>query len=334
MLKRLATFSGPKERSPSLGRRIALELSLLLLSAFLFAFSHPNFLFKWGLFPLAYFAIVPVFVVVHKSGWFGIFLYGAFYGFACYALYNFWLVTWHPLAIFIVPTIYAGYFLLLMPVLKLIDKFFPKYGFLLQAIAWIGYEYLRTQGFLGYSYGVLGYTQYPFLPLVRVAGLAGIWAVTLLVVFPSALIGNALRNGMREIYSILRDQKYAIGAYVIIFFSAVAYGLAARTDLSEADTWKVALVQQNIDPWRGGYPTYEKSLGILKKLSNEALEENPDIVIWSETAFVPGIDWHTKYRTDDRSYSLVKELKEFLKDQPVAFVIGNNDGQKRRRQFF
>ena len=47
---------------------------------------------------------------------------------------------------------------------------------------------------------------------------------------------------------------------------------------------RVALVQQNIDPWRGGYKAYGKSLGILKRQSLEALKQEPEIVIWSEAA--------------------------------------------------
>jgi apolipoprotein N-acyltransferase len=233
------------------------------------------------------------------------------------------------MAIFIVPSIYAFYFLIFFPILKLIDTVYPKYGYFFQAVAWIGYEYLRTQGFLGYSYGVLGYTQYPFLPLIRIASLFGVWGVTFLVIFPSVFLGNALKRGLVHFRSFITEHRVAVVVYGVVFLASIIYGVTGVIDISEARKWKVALVQQNIDPWRGGYPTYDKALRVLTRLSREALRENPEIVIWSETSFVPGIDWHTKYRTDDKSYQYVKRLKDFLKDQPVAFVIGNNDGQKR-----
>ena len=53
-------------------------------------------------------------------------------------------------------------------------------------------------------------------------------------------------------------------------------------------------------------------------------------MIWSETSFVPAIDWHTRYRPDTQTYGLVKELREFLAAQPVPFVVGNDDGQLKR----
>ncbi|MCK5197380.1 MAG: apolipoprotein N-acyltransferase, partial [Spirochaetales bacterium] len=91
--------------------------------------------------------------------------------------------------------------------------------------------------------------------------------------------------------------------------------------------WRVALIQHNSDTWKGGIITYEKNFRILRRLSLEAVKENADIVIWSETAFVPGVDWHSKYRTDKDRYALVNDLKKFLATQDVPYLIGNDDGQ-------
>ncbi len=60
------------------------------------------------------------------------------------------------------------------------------------------------------------------------------------------------------------------------------------------------------------------------------MAENPEIVIWSETSFVPAIDWHTRYRPDNETYGLVKELQAFLDTQTVPYVVGNDDGELQR----
>ena len=305
------------------------EILLLLLSALLFALSFPNFLYKWGFFPLAFIALVPVFVVVHRSGWFRIFVYGLFYGFISYVLFNYWLKVWHPLAIFVVPVIYAGYFLLVLPLLKLADRFFPRYGYLVQTVIWIAYEFIKTQGFLGYSYGILGYTQYPFLPFIRLSSLTGVWGVSLLVIFTSAFLGNAVKKGWPEFLPFVKKNGWALILYSLIFTGSVCFGLATRSDYKDVRHWKVALVQQNIDPWRGGFATYDRALNVLTQMSRKALEDDPEIIVWSETSFVPGIEWHTKFRTDEKSYQIVKRLKDFLEGQSVAYVIGNNDVNKR-----
>jgi apolipoprotein N-acyltransferase len=311
-------------------KRIAADLALLALSALLFALSFPNFLSAWGWFPLAFVALTPVFVVVRRAGWAASCLYGAFYGFASYALYNFWLGTFHPLTLFIVPPIYSAYLLAVFPLLKAADRLFPRYGFLLQTLIWVAYEFLKVRGFLGYAYGIIGFSQYLFLPLIRIASLTGVWGVSALVVFPSALLGSALRDGWRAAWPSLQRQRWVALGYVVLFAATVVFGLATRSDLSTARPWRVALVQQNVDPWRGGYKAYEKSLEILTRLSRQAVKEDPEIVIWSETSFVPAIDWHTRYRTDREMYSLVRSLRDFLATQQVPYVVGNDDGQLAR----
>jgi apolipoprotein N-acyltransferase len=53
----------------------------------------------------------------------------------------------------------------------------------------------------------------------------------------------------------------------------------------------------------------------------------PDMVVWSETAFVPRIYWHMNYRDDRESWDLVRELLAYLSQQDVPFVIGNDDAR-------
>ncbi len=325
-------FSNLRKQAGRLIARTGADLLLLTISALLFALSFPSFLSRWGWFPLAYICFVPIFIVVHRSGWARAVLYGAFYGFSSYALYNYWLAAFHPLTLAIVPSIYSGYIAIVFVLLKIADTLFPRYGFLLQALVWVGYEFLKTQGFLGYAYGIIGYSQYLFLPLIRIAGLTGVWGVSLLVVFPSALLGNALKDGRRNFLSFLKTVRMPVALYGILFLGSVIYGWAARSDLEDTPRWRVALIQQNVDPWRGGNKTYEKTLRILTSLSSKAVKADPDVVIWSETSFVPAIDWHSRYRLDRVAFDLVRELKEFLAQQDRPFVIGNDDAELAREE--
>lgn len=311
-------------------RRVAVDLALILSGAILFSLAFPNPLTDWGWFPVAYISLVPAFMVVRRSSWIATFGYGFLYGFLAYVFHNYWLLNFHPLTIFVVPVIYGLYFLLVFPLLKAADVFFPKYGYILQVVIWMGYEYLRTQWFLGYSYGILGYSQYLFPSLVRLSSLTGVWGVSFLVVFPSAFAAAALRDGWSTVSSFVRSHWIDIAAYVALFLGALAYGVFSASDYSQAPTWRVALVQQNVDPLRGGVRAYEQSLEISLRQSRLALEEEPDIVVWSETSFVPGIDWHTRYRGSPESYELVRRLTEFMATQEVPYVIGNSDGQLQR----
>jgi apolipoprotein N-acyltransferase len=311
---------------------LLLHLGLLVLSAFLFAFSHPHFLSDWGWFPLAYIAFVPVVVVIHRVGFAASIGYGAFYGLLSYSLHNYWLLAFHPLAIFLVPGIYAVYFVLIFPLLKAADRLFPKYGFLLQLAIWLAYEYLRTLGFLGYSYGIIGYSQYVWPALVRLSSLTGVWGVSTLVAFPSFFLGSALSRGRAQFASRLRSTAPIGAVYLLLFTVALVYGATSVSDYSDARMWRVALIQQDVDPHRGGDAAYRESLTRLLRQSRAAMAEPdpPEAVIWSETSFVPGIDWHTRFRTDPFRYDLVRELTDFLATQDVPYVIGNADRRLER----
>jgi apolipoprotein N-acyltransferase len=306
-----------------------IDAGLLVVSSVLFFFAFPNvFSTEGALFPLAFIAIIPVFIVVHRSGWIRIFFYGACYGGLTYALFNYWLATFHPAALVIVPIIYAVYFLLLFPALKLIDTLFPEYGYIVQAFAWIGYEYLRTQGYLGYSYGILGYSQYIFLPLAHVASVAGVWGVSFLIVFPQTIIANALKNGFSKCLTFLKRHLPVFFIYAGLLCTSLIYGFLGNVDYHASRMWKVALIQQNSNPWKNNYEEYEKTLDSLILLSNKSLTEKPDIVIWSETAFVPAIEYHLKYRESQEAARVVVKLIDFLKTQDVPYIIGNDEGVK------
>ena len=308
-------------------KKATAELMLLVLSSVLFSLAFPSVISTWGIAPVAFISIIPVFIVVHSSNWKSIIPYGAFYGFITYGIFNYWLSTFHPLAIIIVPTIYATYFIFLFPVLKLVDKLFPKYGYLIQALCWIGYEYFRTKGFLGYSYGIIGYSMSAVTPFIQIASVTGVWGVSFLVILPSAYLGNALKNGLRGFLDFFRNHRLESYLYGGIIILNLLFGFLVMTDYSDSPQWKVALIQHNADTWKGGLRAYERNFGILRDLSIEAVKENPDIVIWSETAFVPGVDWHSRFRTDSARFALVNDLKNFLSTQNVPYLLGNDDGQ-------
>jgi len=313
--------------------RVLADLGLLGASAVLFSLSFPSFLSNSGWFPLGFVCLVPLFIVVHRASWAAAPLYGVFFGYISYALFNYWLGRFHPLTLVVVPPIYAGYFLVVLPALKLADTLLPRYGFLLQSALWVCYEYfLKSSGFLAYSYGNLGYSQWPFIPFIQIASVFGIWGVSLLVVYPSALLGSALTDGPAALARGWRTFVPPAAVYLAVAAAVIVHGAFSQVDTSSSRPWKVALVQQNVDPWKGGTRAYRQSLDVLLRQSRKAAAESPDTVIWSETSFVPAIEWHTRYREDVERYALVKELTDFLATQSVPYVVGNDDGELRRTE--
>jgi apolipoprotein N-acyltransferase len=333
-------------------KSLVINLGLVLLGDLLFAGAFPNLLIEKG-FPLfAWVAYIPVFILIRRVSLGASVFWGALYGYTAYGLFNYWLSVFHPLAGLIVGFIYLGYLGILFFFLKLADILFPRRAWLVQWIFWIAYEYLRTKGFLGYSYGITGYSQWTVIPLIQVADMFGVWGVSALVVFPSAWLAQALwdacgsvpRKGLSAgsnaagipaaFAGAIRDfflkEKIATVLWAVAFGAVLVYGFVSQIDYSGAPSARIALIQHNTDPWRGGIEEYRRNYEVLRRLSDEALQESPrpDLVVWSETAFVPRIYWHTTYRDDPPSWNLVKELLDYLRTQEVPFLIGNDDARK------
>ncbi len=306
------------------------DLLLLILASFLFAAAFPNLLVRDGIGFLAFFVLIPVFIVVNRVSIPASIAYGAFFGFLSYGLYNYWLSVFHPLAGLIVGVIYLSYFAILFPLLALARRLFPKRGFVVQWFVWMAYEYIRTTGFVGYSYGILGYSQWKYLPLIQLADIGGVWAVTATVAFPGIFLAFMLQDGRSGFLSSLRRRSLPLLLWCGAFAASLVYGVLSPVHYSASHKVRVAMVQHNTDPWRGGIEAYRKNFDTLKRLSEEALSspKPPELVVWSETAFVPRIYWHKTYRDDQASYELVKELLDFLSSTDVPFVIGNDDGRR------
>jgi apolipoprotein N-acyltransferase len=332
-------------------RSFCVNLALTALAVLLFAGSFPNLLIAHGFPFFAWIAYAPIFFLLYRVSLSASVFWGALYGYAAYALFNYWLAAFHPLAGLIVGCIYLAYNAALFFFLKLAVIWFPRRGYLAQWVIWLAYEYLRTKGFLGYSYGITGYSQWRMIPLIQIANIFGVWGVSALVVFPSAWLGAVLKkitteytefHGGRKkrlysfpflsfLFSLLKLRELrGFFFWAVALIAALGYGFITPADYSSAPQTHIALIQHNTDPWKGGIQEYRDNFVALKRLSDEALaaQPKPDMVVWSETAFVPRIYWHETYRDDQASWLLVKELLDYLAAQETPFVIGNDDARK------
>jgi apolipoprotein N-acyltransferase len=316
-------------------RAFLTDCVLLLLSIVFFALPQPNFISFRG-FPLfAYVAFVPLFLLIRRIPFRYSFLWGALYGMLGYCVFAFWLGSFHPLAMYVIASIYFVSMLIVVPLLKLADILFPKRGFIVQWFIWIGYEYVKTLGFTGFSYGIIGYSQWSWPVIIQIASIFGVWGVSALVTFPSAWIAGGLKAGcvkrVRDWGAGFGDfaRKHAVSGLVwcAALAATIVFGILSPIEYVSAPKVKVALIQPNSDPWQGGIDAYRKDYATLTRLSDRAIADNPGLglVVWPETAFVPRIEWHWQYREDPDAYELVSGLLSYLDRAPVPFVLGNDD---------
>ena len=315
-------------------RTLCSEVLVLLASAFVLAASFPGFLTDDGIAPLVFVALIPVFMVIRNTTWRCVWFHGFLFGLVYYFFFNYWLKGFHALAIVIAPVIKGGEMLLLFLALKAIDEAFPKKGYILKGAVWAAYAYLAENWFAGYPYGNIVYALYPYPVLYQIADITGIWGIICLMVFPQAAAADYLypwvmgKKGSFRLW--LKSNLIPLIIWALLSVASIIYGifsLAYWEDRIPSSTMRVACVQHNHDSWKGGYNTYRSNFNNLKRYTTESLVTDPDLVIWSETAFVPSVAWHTTYDAEGTVWEDIHDLTidfvEYAESIGVPLLTGN-----------
>ena len=319
-------------------RTVCSEVFALVISAFVYSLAFPGFFLEHGIGALAFISLIPVFIVIRNTSWKLIAPYGFLFGFVFYVIFNYWLKTFHPLAILIMPFIKGFEMILLFPVLKLADSLFRKKGYIVQSIVWVAYAYLCEQWFAGFPYGTICYAVYSFLPFIQIAEITGAWGIVFLMIFPQAFIARYLHDYIKgEHYpfiSFIKSNLIEAVVYVVLLALTFAFGFSRISYWSDREperVWKVATVQHNHDSWEGGLPTYIRNFNNLRRYTLEAVTRSPDIVVWSETAFIPSIDWNMRfqYPGNEGMRNLISEFVAFGEGLSVPLLTGNADGEPK-----
>ena len=277
---------------------------------------------------LSYIAFIPIFLLTQRASWKTVWLYGFAYGTLGYCVFVSWLATFDPVSMPVIAGMYGIYLMITFPLLKVGAVFFPKYKAFAQWVVWCAYEYVKTLGFSGFHYGVTAYSHWKFIPFIQSASVVGVFGLSAFITFFSAW-GTAVINDKAASWKEkVSNHKISGCIWLSLYAIILIFGFASQKDYSSYETKTVALIQTNTDPWVGGAVAYSRDLETLIKLSDAAIESNPnvDFVVWSETAFVPRIQWHYEKRQDRSMLKLVQNLLTYIDSKDIPFVIGNDDG--------
>jgi apolipoprotein N-acyltransferase len=162
------------------------------------------------------------------------------------------------------------------------------------AAAWVALEMIRARLFTGFPWNLLGVSQGKLVPLIQISSVTGVYGVSFLLAwFSVALLcaGILLTAGGRHV-------RYAKLEVVVPLLTAVivaAWGLRVSLSGNPAPVnLKVALIQPSI-PQKLIWNPDESANRFTQvlRLSEAALTNKPDLLIWPE-GVVPGFaQWDT-----------------------------------------
>ncbi|MDY3887479.1 MAG: apolipoprotein N-acyltransferase [Treponema sp.] len=318
-------------------KKIFLTSILFFLSVFLFSIN--NAFFNWIVF-------VPVLFLVKVCDFKFVFLWGGLYGFFSYFFYVFWLSNLNFLYLILVCFLY---FILWAFLFLCLNFFFEKSQIFLHLKIFLFlciFEFLKTKGFLGFSFGLISHSQYTNLFLIQISDIFGIWAVDFLMIYSSVLIFKILEDFIKisGSFSVKLKNSFLINRFsscvfifLLVFF--YSYGIIKvfiqEEEKSSCEKIKIAAIQNNVDPWEDDIRGFSNQIEKLKNLSRKCIEENPDvkIIVWPETAVIPSIEKNYFSDFPSERKKIIENLLLFIDSMPSSFVLGNYNAQKNLKDY-
>ncbi|MFH1888814.1 MAG: apolipoprotein N-acyltransferase [Candidatus Omnitrophota bacterium] len=287
---------------------IVKELLLCLLSAVLLILSFPDFNLEF----LAWFAFVPAFFTLNNKTGKQAFLLFFITGVAFWSGIIYWLVhvTLAGTAVLILYlALYFGVFGLLI---RPFTKRSTPYLLIFIPSAWVLLEYIRGYLFTGFPWALLGYSQYLNLPVIQIADITGVWGVSFLVMMVNVMIYSVF--GSR--FSVLEGIKKYFSVILCIFVT-LSYGyykIQRAANAEQRTPIKVSVIQGNIlQELKWDKISRDFIMNEYFAISDEALKDEPDLIIWPEAALPVVLEEEPAY---------YERVRDFIKARKTPLLLG------------
>jgi apolipoprotein N-acyltransferase len=150
--------------------------------------------------------------------------------------------------------------------------------FLILPFVWVILEFIRGNLFSGFPWALLGYSQYMNSTLIQIADITGAYGVSFILVAFNTAVFAWITGSKRKISYMM----------VSLLFIAVSISYARyRFDNDQVlYSPKVSVVQGNIPQnLKWNVSEADNIISIYEDLSLRVTRENPDIILWPETAY-------------------------------------------------
>ena len=185
--------------------------------------------------------------------------------------------------------------------LSLLLKRWGPLAALLAPLLWTAQEYLLSLGELGFPWLLLGHSQAIYPHLIQYAAYTGVYGVSCWVVLVNSLgylvLSTRLQPGLR---------LGAGGTLILSFVFPWYYSTSVMEAGLPPGEVRVGLIQPNLGMEKWGMDGLELSFSTLERLSRQAATQQPELLVWPETALPCYVTMRPHCR--ERVERLVQEL--------------------------
>jgi len=200
---------------------------------------------------------------------------------------------------------------------------------------WVLGEFARSTLFSGFSWELLGYTQYRYLTLIQIADITGVYGVSFLLALSSYVAAEVIRSFRKSQYSAASSQHKeaqrqalisgfvklpwaALGTLAVGVVFTLSYGTLRLREAPTAppqEGVQLALVQGQVphaQRWQRSY--YARTLFHYATLTRRKLDGiQPDLIVWPEFALGFYLDHEP---------ALHAQLSQFTQQVNAAVLFG------------
>lgn len=279
---------------------------------------------RTNLYPVAWLALAPLLYLSVRNGWLTAALCGFAFGLGYFGSLLYWIgvfgtAPW--IALTVLQALYTAAFALLA---RLIAGRLSGWGRLIVLPAlWVSFEWIRTLGMFGFTWGDLGYSQTRVLPVVQLASITGVWGVSFAVAAVNAAVANAFGAWVK--IRSARASLIHLGAALAIAAVVLGYGLIAVRTPIHGTSMRAAVVQGNIDQDAAEDLDYsDQCKHTYRRMTLDAASAGARLIVWPETS-VPGFPGSEPY--------LQGWLAALAHDAGSSLIVGGRDSDLRGRVY-
>jgi apolipoprotein N-acyltransferase len=180
---------------------------------------------------------------------------------------------------------------------------------------WVTMEYVRTYTIFSFPWSTLGYSQYKFLAIIQISDITGVYGISFLVAACSGVIYDVLLLLSRKTHEKDLASKWpqvlGIIMSVLVFSFSLHYGAGKMRTPDKGAKVRVGIIQANIEQGKKWDTRFQREvIDTYKRMSTTSLSENPDIIVWPESA-LPFVFGYDKALTEETA-AFQKELNTHL----------------------
>jgi apolipoprotein N-acyltransferase len=181
---------------------------------------------------------------------------------------------------------------------------------------WVTYEYLTMITEIRFPWMTLGSGLAMFNDFIQAADIVGSLGLSLIVIYINIFLYKAY------IYFKVNRKKFYLNlsTAVLIFLLVIVYGFIRKSTYEmPGKNIRVGLIQPNLNPWdKWSTGDLNSILQLYIELSDKAVNEGAELIIWPETAL-------PVYLFGGTHSSIIDSIYRFIKENNIYLLTGMPD---------